>query len=250
MRKPMVAGNWKMHGSLSQVLVLLEAIKQGAQTLSSVDIVVLPSFVYLQQTENILSHSSVGWGAQNLYLGNSGAFTGEVSGAMLVDFGCRYVLIGHSERRHLFNEDLTLVAAKFKAAIEAKLQPILCLGETLEERKNGETENIISQQLESVIHAVEINAFRHAVIAYEPIWAIGAGSTATPEQAQKVHAFIRMRLTQYDPDIANTMRILYGGSVKADNAAGLFRMADIDGALVGGASLEAKSFLAICEAAC
>jgi triosephosphate isomerase len=246
----MVAGNLKMHGSHTQIETLLEAIRQEAQALSSVDIVVLPSFVYLQQTQNILSNPIVEWGAQNLYLGISEAFTGEESGAMLVDFGCQYVLVGHSESRHVFNEDLALVAAKFKAAIDAKLQPILCLGETLEERKQGETKKIISQQLESVIQAAEIKAFRHAVIAYEPIWAIDAGSTATPEEAQDVHAIIRKWLGQYDSAIANTMRILYGGRVEADNAADLFRMADIDGVLVGGEWLEAKSFLAICQAAC
>jgi len=168
---------------------------------------------------------------------------------MLVDFGCQYVLVGHSERRILFNEDLVLVAAKFKAAMKAGLQPLLCVGETLAQREKGETERVIKDQLESVLQDVGVEVFRRSIIAYEPVWAIGTGLTATPEQAQEVHLFIRDVLGRRSMEVANAMRILYGGSVKADNAAGLFAMPDIDGALVGGASLEAKSFLAICQAA-
>ncbi len=249
MRKPMVAGNWKMHGTRSAAHSLLESIRQGAEEFSNVDIVVFPSFVHLALSEQILEKTQIAWGAQNLYLGQSGAFTGEVSGPMLKEYGCEYVLIGHSERRHIFHEDLDLVAAKLKAAFEAKLQPILCLGETLDQREKEDTEKVIAEQLSSAIAVVGIKALANAVLAYEPVWAIGTGLTASPEQAQAVHAFIRQQLAQQDVALADTTRILYGGSVKADNVSGLFDMPDIDGALVGGASLEAKSFLAICQAA-
>ncbi len=249
MRKPLVAGNWKMHGSRQAAKTLLESIKQGAVGISDIDIAVFPSFVHLQQAQELLAKTSITWGAQNLYVGESGAFTGEVSGPMLVDYGCQYVLIGHSERRHVFKEDLALVAAKLKSACDVKLKPVLCLGETLEQRKSDQTEQIIAEQLESAIDTVGIKSLQNMVLAYEPVWAIGTGLTATPEQAQAVHSYIRKLLAKQEVALANTMRILYGGSVKADNAAGLFAMPDIDGALVGGASLEAKSFLGICEAA-
>ncbi len=249
MRKKMVAGNWKMHGSRCEVQSLMRDIKKGVVGLSAVDVVVFPSFVHLQLAEDILADSRIAWGGQNLYIGESGAFTGEVSGPMLVDYGCQYVLVGHSERRLLFHEDLLLVASKFKSALQFGLQPVLCIGETLEQRERGETEAVLKDQLESVIHTVSIQLFRQAVIAYEPIWAIGTGLTATPEQAQGVHEFIRRYLGKESIDVANTVRILYGGSVKQDNAAGLFSMPDIDGALVGGASLQADSFLNICQAA-
>lgn len=249
MRKKIVAGNWKMNGSRLQVQMLAEAIKKEANEFSSVDIIVFPAFVYLQQIEEILADSLVAWGAQNLYLGSAGAYTGEVSGPMLVDYGCQYVLVGHSERRLLFHEDVNLVAAKFKSAQHFGLQPLLCMGETQEQYEQGQTENIIKQQLASVVEAVSIDAFRHGVVAYEPVWAIGTGLTATPEQAQTVHAFIRKLLAGYDAEVAQTVRILYGGSVKPENAKGLFSMPDIDGGLVGGASLDAKGFLAICRAA-
>lgn len=244
----MVAGNWKMHGSRQQIQSLLQGIKQGSQSFSNIDVVVLPSFVYLSEVESVLANTSVMWGAQNFYLGTQGAFTGEVSGAMLVDYGCRYVLVGHSERRALFHEDLELVAAKFKAALAVKLQPILCVGETLKEREKNLTEKVIAAQLDSVIESAGIKSLQEAVIAYEPVWAIGTGLTASPLQAQSVHAFIRERLARLNVDVAQTTRILYGGSVKPENAAELFAMPDIDGGLIGGASLEAKSFLAICKA--
>jgi triosephosphate isomerase len=249
MRKKIVAGNWKMNGSRREVRTLVESIKEGAKGMSSVDIIVFPSFVYLQQVEELLADSQIAWGAQNLYLGNAGAFTGEISGEMLVDCGCQYVLVGHSERRQFFHEDNALVAAKFKAALQFGLQPVLCIGETREQRELGQTEQVIKQQLASVVEAASIDAFRRAVIAYEPIWAIGTGLTATPEQAQDVHAFIRSLLAQHNVEIAEAVRVLYGGSVKADNAKALFAMPDIDGGLVGGASLDAKGFLAICQAA-
>ena len=249
MRKPMVAGNWKMNGLGSSVRTLVEGIKQEHHAYSAVDMVVFPTTLHLSLVHELLKGSHLALGAQNLYLGDTGAFTGEISGAMLADAGCRYVLVGHSERRHLFGEDSLLVAAKFQAALKARLQPILCLGESLKQRERGETEKIIQEQLSIVIAKAGISAFRQAIIAYEPVWAIGTGLTATPEQAQAVHTYIRGLLAQEDIDIAQTIRILYGGSLKADNAAQLFAMPDIDGGLVGGASLEASSFLALCRAA-
>lgn len=247
MRKPIVAANWKMNGSRSQTHSLLEAIKH--HSFSAIDVVILPSFVFMQQVEDLLTDTKLSWGAQNFYLGQNGAFTGEISASMLIDFGCQYVLVGHSERRMLFHEDLTLIAAKFKTAIESGLQPILCVGETLAQREKNETEQVIKEQITSVIKETGIDVFRHAVIAYEPVWAIGTGRTATPEQAQEVHKYIRNLLSDYHAEIASHIRIIYGGSVKADNAAGLFAMPDIDGGLVGGASLDAKSFITICDAA-
>ena len=249
MRKPLIAGNWKMNGSMSQAKALIDGIKQGAAAFADVDILICPAFVHLSLAHHLLENSPVMLGAQNLYLGEYGAFTGEVSGAMLKDAGCQYVLVGHSERRALFHDDLSLVAEKFKAAQQAGLIPILCVGETRAEREAGQTESVVRKQLESVIAAAGIEAFRQAVIAYEPVWAIGTGLTATPEQAQAVHAFIRQLFAQNNVDIAKTICILYGGSMKPDNAASLLAMADIDGGLIGGASLDAKSFLAICAAA-
>lgn len=249
MRKKIVVGNWKMHGARCDAQTLIEAVKMGAKALPQVDVVILPPFVHLQQTQAMLENSAVAWGGQNLYLGKQGAFTGEISGPLLVDYGCHYVLVGHSERRIIFLEDLTLVGAKFKAALDSGLMPILCVGESLEQRKNQQAQAVVSQQLESVIELVGIETFRKAVIAYEPVWAIGTGLTATPYEAQEMHQFIRQELGKHDIDIANKLRILYGGSVKADNAAGLFAMPDIDGGLVGGASLDAGQFLEICRAA-
>lgn len=249
MRKPLIAGNWKMNGSVSQVKTLLDAMMSGATAYAGIDILVIPTFVHLAQAEALLRDSSVKLGAQNVYPGEKGAFTGEVSGAMLKELGCEYVLVGHSERRTLFGDNLDLAAKKFIAAQAAGLIPILCVGETQAEREAGKTNPVILEQLDSVIKAAGIEAFKHAVIAYEPVWAIGTGLTATPEQAQEVHAFIRKHIAQNQVDIAKTMRILYGGSMKPDNAALLLAMPDIDGGLIGGASLDAKSFLAICDAA-
>lgn len=249
MRKPMVAGNWKMNGLESSVRTLVNGIKQDAHLFSAVDIVVFPAYVHLSLVNELLAGTSLALGAQNLYVAPSGAFTGEVSGSMLADVGCRYVLVGHSERRAIFGEDSALVAAKFQAALSARLQPILCVGETLKQREKGETEKVIKEQIQSVVSKAGISAFRQAVIAYEPVWAIGTGLTATPEQAQQVHTYIRSLLAEHEVDIAQTIRILYGGSLKADNAPQLFAMPDIDGGLIGGASLEAKSFLAICQEA-
>ncbi len=248
MRKNIVAGNWKMHGSKADASALIQTLKTGAAELDAIEIAIFPPFVHIPLTQYLLKDAAIAWGGQNLYLGSKGAFTGEVSGPMLVDYGCRYVLVGHSERRQLFHESLALVAEKFKAAIAANLQPILCIGETQAEREQEQTESVLTQQLESVCAAVSVADFQKAVIAYEPVWAIGTGLTATPEQAQAAHAFIRQLIAKQEVNLAKSMRILYGGSVKADNASGLFAMPDIDGALVGGASLDANSFLAICQA--
>jgi triosephosphate isomerase len=248
-RKPLIAGNWKMHGSMSQAKDLTEGIRTGAIALPDIDIAVLPTFLHISKVQGLLKASTVKVGAQDLYPGAQGAFTGEVSGPMLKDAGCDYVLVGHSERRSIFHEDLKAVATKFKAAIDAGLTPILCVGETQAEREEGKTEKVVREQLESVIQFAGIESFAHAVIAYEPVWAIGTGLTATPEQAQEVHAFIRQILAQNKVDIAKTICILYGGSMKPENAASLLAKPDIDGGLIGGASLDAGSFLAICKAA-
>lgn len=249
MRKPMVAGNWKMNGTRSSVITLVDFLKQHIKKTINIDVVVLPSFIHISQVEALLVGTPISWGAQNLYIGSQGAFTGEVAGPMLRDYGCKYVLVGHSERRLVLNENLQLVATKFKTALEFGLQPILCVGETLAERQKGQTERVIQQQLQSVIDFAGLESFRHAIIAYEPVWAIGTGQTATPQQAQDVHQFIRQLFSKQDTNLSNLLRILYGGSVKADNAASLFAMPDIDGGLVGGASLEAKGFLDIVKAA-
>lgn len=249
MRKPLIAGNWKMHGSLSQVRSLLNGILSGAASYRAVDILVCPTFVHLAEASQLMLNASVLLGAQNLYLGAQGAFTGEISAPMLKDIGCQFVIIGHSERRTIFGETDELVAAKFKAALDASLIPILCVGETKEEREEGATEVVIKRQLDAVLHHAGIEGFARAVIAYEPVWAIGTGLTATPQQAQDVHAYIRHILSQNNVDIARTIRILYGGSMKAENASSLLAMPDIDGGLIGGAALDANSFLAICAAA-
>ena len=252
MRRPLVAGNWKMHGSKASVKALIEGIKDGAADLQGVDVAVCPPFVYLDQAAGLLRGSDIAWGAQNLcQVPGSGAYTGEISDTMLQDFGCRYVIVGHSERRNIYGEDDALVAEKCLVAAAAGLTPIVCVGELLEERESGATEAVVGRQLDALLKAEGgIAALRRAVIAYEPVWAIGTGKTATPEQAQQVHAFIRGRLAACDEGLASGMRILYGGSVKPDNAAQLFGMADIDGGLIGGASLKANDFLAICRTAC
>ena len=241
-RTRLVAGNWKMNGSRTANHALLEAVRAGIAGAAGVDCAVCVPFPYLHDVSEQLRGSSIAWGAQTLSEHAKGAFTGEVSAAMLVEFGCRYVLVGHSERRQLFGETDAQVAAKFAAALDAKLVPILCVGETLEEREQGRTEKVLARQLDEVLTTTGIEAFSGAVVAYEPVWAIGTGRTATPQQAQEAHAFIRRR-------IFRGTRILYGGSMKADNAASIFAMPDVDGGLIGGASLVAQDFLAICRAA-
>jgi triosephosphate isomerase (TIM) len=248
MRQKLVAGNWKMHGSLVQNKVLLDALVTGLKSVRNVSCAVCVPYPYLFQARVILHDSNIAWGAQNLSPFDHGAYTGEVSGPMLSDFGCRYVIVGHSERRTMQGEDSRLVAQKFNAAQAAGLTPILCIGETLAEREAGATEKVVSGQLEPVLK-LGIEVMTRSVLAYEPVWAIGTGKNATPKQAQAVHAFIRRGIAARNPEIAGQMLILYGGSVKAGNAAELFAMPDIDGGLIGGASLNSDEFLAICAAA-
>jgi triosephosphate isomerase len=248
MRRKLVAGNWKMHGALSQNAGLLDAVCNGAASLTKVDCVVCVPFPYLAQAQQKLSGSNVKWGAQDVHQLDKGAYTGEVSAAMLRDFGCSYVIVGHSERRAYYNESSHLVAEKFLAAQQAGIIPILCVGETLEQREGGITEAIVAEQLDALINLGGVQVLHNAVVAYEPVWAIGTGKTATSAQAQAVHAFIRQRVASHDGQIASGLCILYGGSVKANNAVELFAMPDIDGGLIGGASLVADDFLAICRA--
>jgi len=246
MRKKLVAGNWKMHGSLAENAALLAALKPA---LAGIDAVVCVPFPYLAQAQAVLAGSSIAWGAQNLSEQAKGAFTGEVSAAMLLDFGCTYVIVGHSERRSLYGESDALVASKYMAAQAAGLKPILCVGESLEERESGVTEAVVARQLDAVINAAGVASLANAVVAYEPVWAIGTGKTASPEQAQAVHAFIRNKIAALDAAIANQLVIQYGGSVKAANASELMAKPDIDGGLIGGASLVVEEFVAICRAA-
>jgi triosephosphate isomerase len=249
MRRSLVAGNWKMHGSRAEAAALLEELIHQQSAALAAEVAVCPPFVYLQEAARRLKESNIALGGQNVCAEPIGAFTGEVSAAMLKDVGCRYVIVGHSERRALFHEDDTLVARKFMAVQSQKLIPILCVGETLEQRERGETENVVARQIDAVIAVAGVAAFADAVVAYEPVWAIGTGKNATPDQAQAVHAFIRGRIAARDAKIAADLRILYGGSVKAANAAELFEMPDVDGGLVGGASLRGDEFGKICAAA-
>lgn len=249
MRRKLVAGNWKMHGGLARNRDLLDSLIKGIGGGGKADCAVCVPFPYLAQAQELLKGTAIAWGAQNCSEHVQGAYTGEVSAAMLADFGCRYAIVGHSERRSLYGERNETVAAKFVAAVEGGLTPILCLGETLEQREQGVTEQVIAAQFDAVMQAAGVQGFARAVIAYEPVWAIGTGRTASPQQAQDVHAFIRGRLASSDAALAQRMQILYGGSVKPQNAAELFGMADIDGGLIGGASLVAQDFLAICAAA-
>lgn len=248
MRKKLVAGNWKMHGNLQKNAVLLDGLVNNISVLSC-EVLICPPFPYLVQVAESLGGSSCMLGAQNLSEYAMGAYTGEVSGEMLKDVGCSHVLVGHSERRSLYGESDTIVAAKFESAQLAGLCPILCVGETLTEREAGATANVVARQLGAVIDRVGVQALQNAVLAYEPVWAIGTGVTATPEQAQLVHAAIRAQVSALAPDVGASVRILYGGSVKPQNAADLFGRPDIDGGLIGGAALVAGDFLAICRAA-
>lgn len=249
MREILVAGNWKMNGSTAANEALLAGIIAGVPGGSGFSLLVCPPYPYIAAVASQVAGSAVKVGAQNVSEHDSGAYTGEVAPGMLADIGCEYVIVGHSERRALYGESSFQVAAKFQAAQAAGLVPILCVGETLEEREAGSTESVIDYQLGAVLDAAGIGAFANAVVAYEPVWAIGTGKTATPEQAQDVHKHIRAQLRAKDAGIADKIRILYGGSMKGENAAGLLAMPDIDGGLIGGASLKAKDFLAIAEAA-
>jgi triosephosphate isomerase len=249
MRARLVAGNWKMHGNRQTNRTLLEAVRSGAAGLQRVAIALCAPYPYLAQLSEMLSGTRLAWGAQNVSEHAQGAYTGEVSASMLADFGCRYVIVGHSERRQLYGETDAQVAAKFAAAQASGLTPILCVGETLAERDAGDTERTVARQLDAVLDACGVGALAKAVLAYEPVWAIGTGRNATPEQAQAVHAFLRARVAARDARIAEGLRILYGGSVKPGNAGQLFAMRDLDGGLIGGASLVAEDFLAIAKAA-
>ena len=238
-----------MHGSRASVTALATALRSGLPGWQRMSAVVFPVSLHLQTVSDILREGPVAFGVQNIYPAISGAFTGELSAPMAAELGCQYALIGHSERRQLFGETAPFIAAKCQAALQAGLKPVLCVGETREERDTGQTEQVIRDQLASVMAVVGVTGFQAGVIAYEPVWAIGTGLTATPEQAQAVHAFIRQWLRQHDAALAEKTQILYGGSVKASNAGAIFAMPDVDGALIGGASLSAEEFLAICHAA-
>lgn len=238
-----------MYGRLARNQVLLQAIVTGVRDLDKADYAVCVPYPYLAQAQSMLQGSKVAWGGQNLSPQEEGAFTGEVAPGMLVDFACSYAIIGHSERRGLFHESSEIAAAKFDAAIRAGIKPIFCVGETLAERESGIAEQVIAAQLDAVLKQAGEQNLAKAVIAYEPVWAIGTGKTASPEQAQAIHAFIRQRIAQHNSQVAQSLCILYGGSVKAANATELFGMPDIDGGLIGGASLVAEEFVAICRAA-
>ncbi|GGJ86654.1 triose-phosphate isomerase [Pseudomonas matsuisoli] len=247
MKKKLVIANWKMNGGIAANAELLGELIPSLSRLNRLEIAICPSFPYLHQVSMVATGSNIALGAQNVSSHPEGAFTGEVSARMLKEFGCRYVLIGHSERRTLYAEDDQLVAQKFEAALKADLIPVLCVGETLEEHRTLKTQLVIARQLQAVIEQVGIQKIADGVIAYEPVWAIGTGLAASPTQAQQVHFKIRQLLAQHDLSIAKSICLLYGGSVRADNAAELFAQADIDGGLIGGASLDAESFTTICR---
>ncbi len=249
MRQRLVVGNWKMHGSLPENQALLDKVAAAAGGLSRAVAAVCAPFPYLVQVQSALAGSKAAWGGQNVSQHPKGAFTGEVSAGMLREFGCRYVIVGHSERRQLFGEDDATVALKAAAVLAEGMVPIVCVGETLAERERGITEEVVGRQLGVVADRLGIEGLKTLALAYEPVWAIGTGKTATPQQAQTVHAFLRGILARRDKAASASMPILYGGSVKAANAAELFGMQDVDGGLIGGASLVADEFLAICRAA-
>jgi triosephosphate isomerase len=250
MRRKLVAGNWKMHGTRAEAAQLVEGIVRGVDRLLAAETLVCPPFVHLTEAARLLHGSPVALGAQDVCgEAQQGAYTGEVSGTMLADAGCRYVIVGHSERRALYGENDARVAAKFVAAREAGLVPILCVGETAAAHDAGETRAVVKSQLEAVFEAAGVGAFAAAVVAYEPVWAIGTGKTATPAHAQEVQGYLRTLVTARDARVGAGLRILYGGSVKPGNAAELFAMPDVDGGLIGGASLVVADFVAICRAA-
>ncbi len=249
MRQPIVAGNWKMNGTLESIRELVSGLKEGMGAVNTAEVAVCAPSIYLAEVSSLLTGTQIKLGAQDLSNAASGAYTGEISGGMLNDFATRYVIVGHSERRHGRGESDQLVADKFKAAQDAGLTPILCIGELLEEREEGITEQVCARQLDAVINNSGIQSLENAVVAYEPVWAIGTGKTATPDQAQEVHAFVRAHIAAQDEAVATGLRIQYGGSMNAGNAAELLAQTDIDGGLIGGASLKAADFLTICQAA-
>jgi triosephosphate isomerase len=249
MRRKLVVGNWKMHGGLESNKVLLEALKEGLQDYRRADYVVCVPHPYLFQAQALLSGSNIAWGGQNMNQFEAGAFTGSVAPHMLADFGCSYVIIGHSERRELCHESDPVVAAKFEAAIKVGMRPIFCLGETRDEHESGMAEDVVARQLDVVLNRVGAEGMKRSVLAYEPVWAIGTGRGASPEWVQAMHVFIRKRLAKWNAGMAAAQQIIYGGSVRVANAAQLLAMPDVDGALVGSASLSAEQFIAICRAA-
>jgi triosephosphate isomerase len=250
MRQPLVAGNWKMNGTRESVRALIDGIIHGLAGVARAEVAVCPPFVYLELVGSAVRGTEIALGAQNVSKEEEmGAFTGEIAAPMLKDMGCQYVIVGHSERRTLYGEDDRLVAEKYARARKEDLTPILCIGELLEEREAGKTEDVVARQLDAVIDLAGVASLADSIIAYEPVWAIGTGRTATPEQAQQVHAFIRERIAARSGESAEKVRILYGGSVNAKNAVELFEMRDIDGGLIGGASLKTADFLTICQAA-
>lgn len=249
MRRKLVVGNWKMNGRIAQNQTLLQTLKIGVQDLKHADFAVCVPYPYISQAQTLLQGSNVAWGAQNLAANENIALTGAVSAYMLTDYGCRFVIVGHSERRIQFHETDDTAATRFEAAEKAGLTPIFCMGESLEERESDWTEYVVGRQLDSIIRRYGAEVLSKAVLAYEPLWAVGTDIAATPEQAQKVHAFIRNRVAKCDFNIAKKVQILYGGSLNPSNAAALFSMPDIDGGLVGRSSLDVKSFIAICHAA-
>jgi triosephosphate isomerase len=248
MRRRIVAGNWKLHGSRAFATALVDQIAAEAPV-PGVELLIMPPLPYLGDLIEDFEGTPLVFGAQDVSSNEQGAYTGEVSASMLVDVGARYGLCGHSERRRYHNEDSELVARKFRAALNAGLRPVLCMGERMEQRDAGQAEEVIAGQLQPVLDLVGVEGFADAVLAYEPVWAIGTGRTATPEQAQAMHAFIRRQIARHDARIADSLPILYGGSVKPDNAGALFAQPDVDGGLIGGASLVAADFLAIARAA-
>ena len=248
MRRSLIAGNWKMNGSVAMTDGLLTGLKKGiVQSIPDVDIVVCPPFLYIPLAVQMLVGSTIRVGAQNLDIHESGAYTGEIAAEMLKEQHCGYVIVGHSERRALYGESSDLVAEKVRVAVAAELKPIVCVGETLEERERGDTGRVVREQLMSVLDLNGVDIFPFAIVAYEPVWAIGTGRTASPDQAQEVHALIRETIAELNPIVADHTRLLYGGSVKPDNAQAIFSSPDIDGGLIGGAALSASDFLAICE---
>lgn len=249
-RTYLIAGNWKMNGSLDGNAALMRDLLLDCRKYGQIEMLVCPPALYLQDVGQHIGNAPIRMGAQNLCAHDKpGAYTGEIHGGMLRDVGCTYVIVGHSERRSLYGETDAVVAQKFSTALACGLKPVLCIGETLEQRERGETENVLKLQLQAVLDTVGIAAFKHAVVAYEPVWAIGTGRTASPEQAQAAHAYIRGVLATADAKISDSVQLLYGGSMKADNAASLLACPDVDGGLIGGAALKAAEFLAICAAA-
>lgn len=247
-RTLLIAGNWKLNGSRASSVALAKDVAAGSSDMSC-EVLVCPGFAHLGDVQDAISGSALVLGAQNCSVAAEGAFTGEVAAPMIAEFDAKYIIVGHSERRAIFGETSELVAEKAKAVQQANMQPIVCVGETLDEREAGKLKAVLDEQLDAVIDLLGIAGVANSVIAYEPVWAIGTGQSASSEQAQEVHAMIRQKLASLDADVADKVRILYGGSVKPDNAQELFSQPDIDGGLIGGAALDAASFLAICQAA-